>query len=656
MKDWQTLEHNLHAIWWAMLKKSNAMTPQALRYWAWPHRYGYCLSYRSRSDAVVIATRSRDSFIPLMASLTFFIIQLDYFEVTYGAGFVDWRRDVIEAAKVHPQWFSDLESSIVGDLSAPRVGGIVNASGCEYLRLLPSLRKLNMPLLLHWGSIKQTPESIPSWFEPFVPTTLIIGQLRALERSVTGRAYSPEPNAPTPVFPPVERFSKQRQNETMKEFLARRALERQAIINTESPELTTARLQREAVATQDRPPGKQGARVYYWEDVNGFRIRTAAGRRHYESYWDEEGEYERRFDSVFNEWDVCSEFPDSDTGNDDGHTHHTDANDSDRHVHDMYPLLPEEASFFEPNEQFSSSTDLEGMHAIEAPSEAPVDTDIPELRHSADGVAFERFGFSGRKTERTTPKATWKSITAALGVTWDDNSHPSPKVRDAMEIFFGYHKEAKTYTDIPGDLYDLMDHDADVHSPQISVRRETLDQEYYFLFSEGQQLSFELALTSPATVVQVLRSQWGPDLSEVACKLIERGLHFHTFIRGDPHPPSRPRLPPRFRGLGYRPKDYKPDRLDYLAYIDRRNRLLASPCGRAALLYGGLIARFAREVVPFDDVLNGPSRSVTQDGRVLRHAHMSNVGFWDDHLTDDDIDVLCGVYQVATGEPYFCHN
>ena len=113
IRDWHALEHNLHAVWWAMLKKSNARSPAALRYWAWPHRYGYHLTYRSRSDANIIATRSRNAFIPLMASITFFIIQLDYLATRYGEGFVEWRRDVIAAADIHPQWFSDLESSIV---------------------------------------------------------------------------------------------------------------------------------------------------------------------------------------------------------------------------------------------------------------------------------------------------------------------------------------------------------------------------------------------------------------------------------------------------------------------------------------------------------------------------------------------------------------
>ena len=41
LQEWFTLEANLHAVWWAMLKTLTGWQPQKFRYWAWPHRYGY---------------------------------------------------------------------------------------------------------------------------------------------------------------------------------------------------------------------------------------------------------------------------------------------------------------------------------------------------------------------------------------------------------------------------------------------------------------------------------------------------------------------------------------------------------------------------------------------------------------------------------------
>ena len=656
IRDWHILELNLHAVWWAMLKKSDGMSPKDLRYWAWPHRYGYHLRYRCRSHANIIATRSRNAFIPLMASLTFFIIQLDYFAQRHGGKFVDWRDDVILEANIHPQWFADMENSVIGDLSAPRVGGIVEVSGCQFLWLLPMLRKFNMPLLLHWGPSNDLPQTIPDWLEPLAPNLSVISQLRSLERNFTGRPYSPQPNLPPPIFPPVEPYSGQRQDEDIKAFFERRNREERQRIQDETPQQRQSRLQRDASTARHQAPGKRGARVYYWEDVNGFRIRKAAGRQHYDSYWEEDGDYRRRYSAVFNEWDICSEFSDSEASDDVD----VDANpdvDTDLHVANVYPLLPENEEFLQFKDQFSSSIDLEHIHSIDTPSETQEPADVSQTTHVANDVAFSRFGFTYATTNEETPRESWACIAKVLGVSWSDNSLPSPKVRNAMESFFGCHKMAKTYKDLPPDLYDLLDDEADIHRRKLDVQRRTLgEQEFFLLSTPGHQNAFKLGLTSAAAVVQVLRSQCGPDLSEVAHELLTRGIGFRTFIQGNSNPPPRERFFPRFRGLGYRPTHYRPDTLDYAAYVCRRNQLLSSPRGRAALLHGGLIARFARGVVKFDDVLDGPSSNVTQDGRLFADARTRGVGFWDDCLTQDEIAVLCGVYQVDTGElPLLSH-
>jgi hypothetical protein len=352
--DWYALELNLHGIWWAMFKQTDATLPKNFCYWAWPHRYGYRWRYRSRSDVNIIAARSRNSFIPLMASITYLIIHLDSLAVRYpDSSCPEWRRDVIAAAKIHPQWFADLESSIVGDLRAPWVGGIVEFAGCQFLNLLPSLRKLNMPLLLHWEPIEHRwgistehqLDPIPSWLEPLAPTYSIVEQLRGLERIFTGRTYSPEPNAPAPVFPLVESYSGQRQNEDWRAFFARRAEEGRRRIETETPKQKQARLQRETVP-KNTAPGKRGARVYCWEDVNGFRIRKAVDRNKCDLYWDEEDEYRKRFDPVFNEWDICSEFSDSD-GDASMKPDNNNDNDNDPDMENRLPLRPEEDLFQE---------------------------------------------------------------------------------------------------------------------------------------------------------------------------------------------------------------------------------------------------------------------------------------------------------------------
>jgi hypothetical protein len=69
------------------------------------------------------------------------------------------------------------------------------------------------------------------------------------------------------------------------------------------------------------------------------------------------------------------------------------------------------------------------------------------------------------------------------------------------------------------------------------------------------------------------------------------------------------------------------------------------------LLAGGLISRLARDVVNFDDVCYGPSDEFYLHGFCLTDGKHSSFALWDDCLTQDEQDMICGVYKVDTGKP-----
>jgi hypothetical protein len=52
----------------------------------------------------------------------------------------------------------------------------------------------------------------------------------------------------------------------------------------------------------------------------------------------------------------------------------------------------------------------------------------------------------------------------------------------------------------------------------------------------------------------------------------------------------------------------------------------------------------------YDDVLYGPSEGVFDDGLCLWDGQDS-WACWDNKLTDNELDIICGVYRVATGGP-----
>ncbi|KAJ6587821.1 hypothetical protein B0H10DRAFT_1961287 [Mycena sp. CBHHK59/15] len=75
----------------------------------------------------------------------------------------------------------------------------------------------------------------------------------------------------------------------------------------------------------------------------------------------------------------------------------------------------------------------------------------------------------------------------------------------------------------------------------------------------------------------------------------------------------------------------------------------ASPHGHAARIAGGIISRLARRVVNDDITCLGPTADVFDNG-VCFWDGQSSTAYWDDDLTRQEIDLICGVYQVATGQ------
>ncbi|KAJ7288024.1 hypothetical protein C8J57DRAFT_1047354 [Mycena rebaudengoi] len=104
-----------------------------------------------------------------------------------------------------------------------------------------------------------------------------------------------------------------------------------------------------------------------------------------------------------------------------------------------------------------------------------------------------------------------------------------------------------------------------------------------------------------------------------------------------------------YTGLGFRPAGFKPSKVDYAEYEQLRDQFLRSPRGRAARLAGGILGRLARDVVSDEEVCLGPSTEVLSTGVRLWDG-TGPTTYWDDVLTEQEVDLICGVYEVATGK------
>ncbi|KAJ7123810.1 hypothetical protein C8R43DRAFT_862814, partial [Mycena crocata] len=102
--------------------------------------------------------------------------------------------------------------------------------------------------------------------------------------------------------------------------------------------------------------------------------------------------------------------------------------------------------------------------------------------------------------------------------------------------------------------------------------------------------------------------------------------------------------------LGRRPAGYIPTLVDFGVYVQRRDAFLRSLRGRAALFYGGIVGRLARLVIPdFEDVAClEPSEEILIAGTCISSGNGEGA-LWQESLTQDEINLICGVYMIETG-------
>lgn len=156
------------------------------------------------------------------------------------------------------------------------------------------------------------------------------------------------------------------------------------------------------------------------------------------------------------------------------------------------------------------------------------------------------------------------------------------------------------------------------------------------------------------TSLECIRRALGPSPTDILDFLIQRAMAFHTLSPNLAPNFQFPRLPPSMRELtrifGRRSANHNFSVADFVEYESlcdlffRKNQAEA----RRALCYGGIVARLARETLSNSIINTGPSDSalrgkqeVFSDGKVL---------FVDDQLSEDALDLICGTYQVETGQ------
>ncbi|KAK0435704.1 uncharacterized protein EV420DRAFT_1653019 [Desarmillaria tabescens] len=295
----------------------------------------------------------------------------------------------------------------------------------------------------------------------------------------------------------------------------------------------------------------------------------------------------KRYDSFCNEWDLCKALAlsDSPDDNDDYNSYGSDDNDFYQKQSNILLVDKDQEQANHNEERFSSKMDLQRMY-----------TDIVEdcseevslhAYEAVDDIVYSQFGYSPIGEVPDLPSTPpWDRVCKFVRLGW--NTGMSDAYRPRICKFFGILQSTKSIHDIPSDSYDLRQPDADVMLSfkyrlgwrfLTGGRQNTRDQEYYLIHSDKTEEV--LLLSSSVSTMQVLCHQWGCKLGQsihdIICELLDKDIAFNFAIPGSCCQPKAEPNPIHSRIVGYQPKNYVPDHLDFIAYEWHHNAFLQSP-------------------------------------------------------------------------------
>jgi hypothetical protein len=411
---------------------------------------------------------------------------------------------------------------------------------------------------------------------------------------------------------------------------------------------------RQICEQRELKPPTTNTTVYKWvqsQDDPSKRIRERVSKR-----WNADtlAEYgtRRRYNSFDNEWDLCSEFSGDDN---DG--------DNDSMFAEDYEYPVEECLVEATLDENSAEEYIQSNPLNRSPSPLLDEPrhDTPESRlalQEASIILNERYGFVPPMVELSIAPGSrkkWKNRRKILGLSEQEVNKASPldHLEQAMLNFV-----ESLISGQPGvNECDLCDGNwlGLGGLPTFSVAKPNdpssrVSQIFVLSSRESSSCNWVLGLERAAHLVFAIRSLRPSkrNLHDVARLLIQEGTPFRTLrplITSSISPSSIMKIIP------FRLSGYKFTHEDYTSYIRERSATLSQPRGRAALLRGGILWRIALEHLSIDAALEGPSQAVTEHRVGESFKDMaSHCEYWDDCLTDDEANSICGLVNCFTGK------
>jgi hypothetical protein len=654
-KSWATLEDTLKFVGDALL--SDLCIPLNFSYFPLPATFGYRRQHRSHRAALRCAEHSRNAFFTLAASCSYGMAMRRSDSTSSTPRWVG----ILLERGVFPEWIDDFRKSQFADFLHTQRVGVIMHPACDWLQLIPMLVRTNVPVWIEWSDGRSDYYGQKSTYVArYRPQPGDISMARALEQQSPNLLHTPvmSPASVVGLCPEPDPTSRQRRGETFEQFFEREKADHDMRASLETLSAKQVRLSRERSAIA--APGRRGPRVYEWEDVDGFLMRLLVPRGDVENIWECYKESQRRFNSFENQWDLAAAF-DPSTSTIDPYAYSDDSDEE----HSPRPASP---LFLPPPN--SLPLPLLSRPAIDASREDFATThgnaDDPNHNHNhalptsipepdrLDDILYYRYGFNKSSSYQDVRFFSQDNLTRVKRTLGDGLANLESSIHADVIAFV----QRFVCGQPPALLWDLSPtHEfplADTLTTcnVIVLIKQLRDKTYYTIeprISSSNDAPWRLVVEDPVTVIECLRraADWGRSRYRIAQSFLDRGIPFST---REPVPivPS-PR--PYFIGLCPRPPGYEDGLLDYFAYEERLTVFLQMPHARAALLQGGIVWRLAKLVLDErrdSDALRGPSSDVDIYGKALS-LNPSGARFWDDVLSTEELDLICGVHQIYTG-------
>ncbi|PPR02336.1 hypothetical protein CVT24_011679 [Panaeolus cyanescens] len=368
------------------------------------------------------------------------------------------------------------------------------------------------------------------------------------------------------------------------------------------------------------------------------------------------------------EWDICTHFGDNETTGDSIEETETDLHEETMSITcaDDTPAEPgEEKGMHTAYIEIFSKPKISHNNNDSEETDAKDDAVIARNRHGYimlesmdfNWVLKTYYGFVTPNGPAQTrhghiSEDRWNTLLQAMGRVKETKLED---VRDVAAMdFIGRLSAGQKPHD---DTFDLGS-DKDINIPPNDLRRyfSRLEKDLYAVrnstFSDVTDDTWILALRRPADVLYVYRfiskSKGDEKREDLIQILVLDGIPFRTLKETNNSEGMRCSISGIITTIPMQLSDHTYTSGDYANYIHRRAQILYGPRGRAALMVGGIVTRIAMEHLGTQGAIFGPSTTVLED-RVGINVYAAHRHFVDDGLTQDELDIICGLEIAYTG-------